>query len=378
MSSTRGQSSLSQYEGDFSRQLVREQGWIAHHPFRGQRHLHDQVTTDSRHYLLPLDEVQHQEDLKKETDRAKSMESENIISVQHSSNDHCAKSENVISVQHSSNDHGEKFNSGNDSSQGDHDTVSEYERKFQMPIMYCGDHYPDGIDDQKRQKLDQQYRAIKEEFYTKSGQMSVTPENYHQWRTTRRASKHCQFWEIFSGSGRLSYIALLAGLATAFPVDFRYGWNMADPRHQKLIMEAQDMMKPDVIFMAPSCGPWSVSSNRLSDDDRERLREEERSTLQFVKKLAIRQAEAGRGFLLRILGDPLCGDSRHWLDWNTKSKAADKSKGAISASTALSTRRASLFRKPQDFRQTFLFETPLIVAEVISKVTLTFKLLSKV
>ena len=172
------------------------------------------------------------------------------------------------------------------------------EAKFDTPTMYPGDCYPPGLHDQKVQKLSRQYRAIQEEFYTKSGYLTVTPENFHQWKQTSKAKRKSQFWEICSGSGRLSYLALLAGLSVAFPVDFRYGWNLGDVSHQSMLLEAQKQMRPDVLMLSPSCGPWSTSANRLTAEDCERLREEERNTLNFIKKLAKNQVDEGRGVLI--------------------------------------------------------------------------------
>ena len=141
------------------------------------------------------------------------------------------------------------------------------EAPFDTPSPYPGDRYPPDLPDHKRQKLDRQRRAINEEFYTKSGYNPVTPENFHQWRQTSKAKKRMQFWEICSGSGRLSYIALLAGLSVAFPVDFRYGWNLGNAKHQDMLLEAQQRLQPDVIMVSPSCGPWSTSANRLSTEE---------------------------------------------------------------------------------------------------------------
>ena len=172
------------------------------------------------------------------------------------------------------------------------------EAKFDAPTMYPGDCYPPGLHDQKVQKLSRQYRAIQEEFYTKSGYLTVTPENFHQWKQTSKAKRKSQFWEICSGSGRLSYLALLAGLSVAFPVDFRYGWNLGDVSYQSMLLEAQKQMRPDVLMLSPSCGPWSTSANRLTAEDCERLREEERNTLNFIKKLAKNQFDEGRGVLI--------------------------------------------------------------------------------
>ena len=167
-----------------------------------------------------------------------------------------------------------------------------------MPTCYRGDHYPPELSSEKVKKLDKQYQAIHEEFYVKSGQVPITPDNFHDWKRTKKSRRKMQFWEICSGSGRLSYMALLAGLSVAFPVDYRYGWDIGDSSHQKMLLEMQEICKPDVIMLSPSCGPWSTSANRLSSEDRQKLQSEEESALVFVKKLAANQEEEGRGFLV--------------------------------------------------------------------------------
>ena len=176
--------------------------------------------------------------------------------------------------------------------------TAEHEAKFSMPVMYHGDHYPSDLSEHKRAKLDRQYRAIKEEYYTKSGQCPVTPENFSEWKQTRRAQRKSQFWEICSGSGRLSYVALLAGLAVTFPVDYRYGWDLSNREHQEMLLQAQTSADPDCVMFSPSCGPWSQSANRLSMEDQEALRQEERQTLQFIKRMAQSQADRGKGFVV--------------------------------------------------------------------------------
>ena len=150
----------------------------------------------------------------------------------------------------------------------------------------------------RRHKLNRQYRAIKEEYYTKSGNHPVTPENFGEWKQTRKSQKKSQFWEICSGSGRLSYMALIGGLAVTFPVDYRYGWDLNNREHQDMLLQVRSMTDPDCIMFSPSCGPWSQSANRVSEKDQEALRQEERQTLQFIKRMAQAQADRGKGFLL--------------------------------------------------------------------------------
>ena len=164
---------------------------------------------------------------------------------------------------------------------------------FSMPTVYHGDCYPAEITDDQRHRLDKYYHTAKEEYYSKSGKKPVTPENFHHWKKTKGAKGPTQLWELFSGSARLSYVALLAGLSVAFPVDLRYGWNLGTVSHQEMILEAQEMLDPKVIVMSPSFGTWTSSSSRINSEDKERYAAEEASAAGFVKVLAERQAQRG-------------------------------------------------------------------------------------
>ena len=172
------------------------------------------------------------------------------------------------------------------------------ESAFQMPTVYRGDSYPDGVSEAQRCKLNRYYSTAKEEFYSKSGKKPVTPENFQRWKTTKGAKVPVQLWELFSGSARLSYVALLAGLSVAFPVDLRYGWNLGTPAHQEMILEAQELFDPKVIVMSPSFGGWNSHSANLSAEDKEHYVAEETSAAGFVKLLAERQAQRGHAFVV--------------------------------------------------------------------------------
>ena len=80
---------------------------------------------------------------------------------------------------------------------------------------YQEDQLPDGVD---HTKLNRRYRALPQEFYSKTGMRPVTPKNFNKWfaRTRGKGLRwHC--WELFSGTGRLSLILLMAGLIVGFP-----------------------------------------------------------------------------------------------------------------------------------------------------------------
>ncbi|CAE7721255.1 unnamed protein product [Symbiodinium sp. CCMP2592] len=165
--------------------------------------------------------------------------------------------------------------------------------------VYTGDTFPEHWDDSRRSRATQYYKAIPEEFYTKSGRRPVTPWNAKAWLQKVRSTEQplrLQFWEMCSGSGRLSLICLLAGLTVGFPIDHRYGWDLGHPPHQSLLQECHNTFCTDHLFMAPNCGPWSVASSSKESDKRSSDRDQERPTLEYLQTLCLWQHNSGRAF----------------------------------------------------------------------------------
>ena len=118
---------------------------------------------------------------------------------------------------------------------------------------YTGDIFPEGFDDARLRK---KYKAMPEEYYTRTGLKPVTPKNFPKWFVHAKGKKlRWHFWEVFSGSGRLSLTMLIAGLTVGFPIDMRYGWDVGNACHQKYLRQARDEFCPGVIYLAPECGP---------------------------------------------------------------------------------------------------------------------------
>ena len=164
----------------------------------------------------------------------------------------------------------------------------------EYPMTYEGDYYPDGLEDNKISRLNAHYKAVPEEFYNKSSRPVLRPQNFQRWKKQRQ--RKANLWELCSGSGRLSWIALVSGLVVANPINYRYGWDLANKEHQNMILEMQDILNPDVIAITPSCRPWTVSANRRSKEETRRLREAERPVLEFLVKICWRQHEKRHGF----------------------------------------------------------------------------------
>eukprot|EP00959_Pyramimonas_sp_CCMP1952_P371234 7774215-Pyramimonas_sp.AAC.1 len=58
----------------------------------------------------------------------------------------------------------------------------------------------------------------------------------------------------------MSLICSRLGLLVAFPVDYRYGWNLADTHHQTILSELREYFGIGVTWWAPTCTPWSQAS----------------------------------------------------------------------------------------------------------------------
>ena len=135
--------------------------------------------------------------------------------------------------------------------------------------MYTSDELPDHLSDNGIRQLKKDYNAMPEEFYTKTGSRVVTPSFFDEWFQEARSKKtKWHGWELCSGSGRFSLFCVLAGLTMGFPVDFRYGWDIGLPEHQRMLDQAYEEFCPDFLMCSPRCKFWSVSASRL---DRQQL-----------------------------------------------------------------------------------------------------------
>ena len=128
------------------------------------------------------------------------------------------------------------------------------EEDYESPQDYAGDQFPAHLKTSKLRYLSKLYKAIPEEFYTRTQRAPATPRNARSWARKRKGA-HFHFWEMRSGSGRLSFLALRAGLGV---MDYRYGWDLASPSHRRLIDEIEETFKHHIDFTSPSYRPWSI------------------------------------------------------------------------------------------------------------------------
>ena len=90
--------------------------------------------------------------------------------------------------------------------------------------------------------------------------LTSVPEQAH-WNCVRKV-------EIFAGSARLSQCCALSGLKVGTPVNIRTGFDVMTSKGRHMIMEIIREQAPDVILMAPVCGPWSNMQNIQQDQQK--------------------------------------------------------------------------------------------------------------
>ena len=84
--------------------------------------------------------------------------------------------------------------------------------------------------------------------------LTSVPEQAH-WNCVRKGKIHVL--EIFAGSARFSQCCALTGLKVGTRVDIRTGFDVMTSKGRHMVMEIIKEQAPDVILMAPVCGPWS-------------------------------------------------------------------------------------------------------------------------
>ena len=165
---------------------------------------------------------------------------------------------------------------------------------------YSGDTFPDHWSEAETEKMKLEYRA-------KSGRKPVTPKNLSSWvRSAGKRELRWQFWELASGSSRLS----LTCFWQRWWLDFRYGWDLGHPPHQAMPRSCQAEFCPAHLFAAPSCRPWSVASASKPTAAREADRARELPTLEFLYEILLFQHNSNLGFTLeQPYGSQLCSQT---------------------------------------------------------------------
>ena len=111
--------------------------------------------------------------------------------------------------------------------------------------------------------------------------LTSIPEEAH-WNCVRKGKIHVL--EIFAGSARFSQCCALSGLEVGTPVDIRTGFDAMTSKGRHMVMEIIREQAPDVILMAPVCGPWSNMQN--IQQDQQKVGEKRRRYLPMVEFVA--------------------------------------------------------------------------------------------
>ena len=100
-----------------------------------------------------------------------------------------------------------------------------------------------------------------------------------------------------SGSATLSSSARARSISHLPPVDFRYGINVGFWSHQVTLLWALLVYPIDVLFWSPTCTPWSTNARQWPAAERERQRQHESLTLQFLALCCFVQMLLGRSYV---------------------------------------------------------------------------------
>ena len=111
--------------------------------------------------------------------------------------------------------------------------------------------------------------------------MTSIPEEGH-CNCVRKGKVHVL--EMFAGSARFSQCCALTGLKVGAPVDIRNGFDVMMPKGQHMVMELIKEQAPDLILMAPVCGPWSNMQN--IQQDQHKVWEKRQPMVEFVASIA--------------------------------------------------------------------------------------------
>ena len=170
---------------------------------------------------------------------------------------------------------------------------------FDKLPLYARDDFPPHLSSSDLTRLHKDYKAMPEEYYTRSGKRVVTPQNFNTWLgEARRKKVKWHGWELCSGSGRFSLLCIFAGLTMGFPVDYRYGWDIAHPDHQKMLDQAYETCCPDFLLCSPRCKFWSISSSRRDRQELMKDRESERPALVYLQDKMYQQTIRQKIYLL--------------------------------------------------------------------------------
>ena len=105
-------------------------------------------------------------------------------------------------------------------------------------------------------------------------------------------------WEWWAGTCRLTKACIKKGLVCGPPLTRERGWELTNKTHQQFIRMLFDKHAPEVLFGAPTCGPWSRSNTTMDSEIKRLLREEQVEAFDFFLEHVRKQTRAKRKHLM--------------------------------------------------------------------------------
>ena len=116
--------------------------------------------------------------------------------------------------------------------------------------------------------------------------------------------------EIFAGTARLTAVARARRRWHALaPVDLHFGWDLSRPADRKELLDLVDKLEPDLVTMAPPCGPWSSWTHMCRDLDG--LWERRRQQLPFWNLVSVIWAKQTKAARLALVEQPERSEALH-------------------------------------------------------------------
>jgi hypothetical protein len=116
------------------------------------------------------------------------------------------------------------------------------------------------------------------------------------WQATTHGK--INFLEMFAGSAHLFASSSHHGLAVGSPIDLRTGFDLMTRSGQEKAWHIIVNQRPDVVFMAPVCTPFSQLRNSAPPEIREAERKRAMPMVHFCVQVALHQRQHKRWFLI--------------------------------------------------------------------------------
>ena len=120
------------------------------------------------------------------------------------------------------------------------------------------------------------------------------------------------FWEFWSGSGKLTATCIRKGLKCGPPLSHETGWCFLLPAHREAIKQLYLEHRPLVLWGSPLCSPWSTANTTMNPDLKKLVRQQQIEYFSFYADLCHLQYHCGRAWLLeqpkgsQLLREPVC------------------------------------------------------------------------